>query len=100
MEPEGRHSLTVGSNGLGGGELCLLSFGDSPYTLALHAVETALFEQKPPNLTVHKTVLSFAGSSPLLLPPKVSPYFCVLHCESTDTLEIERVGPHGPHLFL
>lgn len=83
-----------------GGGLYLLSFGDSPYALAFHTVETAFFEQKPPNLTIHKTLLSFAGSSFLLLPPKVSPYFCVLHREPTATLEIERVGPHGPHSFL
>lgn len=99
-EPEGRHTLTVGSNVLGGGGLGLLSFGDTPYTLAFHTVKTAFFEQKAPNLTVHKTLLSFSRFSLLLLPPKVSPYIFVLHREPTDTLEIDRVGPHGPHPLL
>lgn len=90
----------MGSNVLGGGGLGLLSFGDTPYTLAFYTVETAFFEQKAPNFTVHKTLLSFTRSSLLLLPPKVSPYIFVLHREPTDTLEIERVEPHNPHPLL
>lgn len=47
-----------------------------------------------------QTLLSFSRFSLLRLPPKVSPYIFVLHREPTDTLEIDRVGPHGPHPLL